>query len=309
MDVDLAALPSEQSSADWADLDQWDIVGIVRLMAAEEARVPASVRDAAVPLARAIEAIVDRLSAGGRLRYIGAGSAGRIAALDAAECAPTFGVSADLVAAVVAGGSEALADAREGLEDVAEAGAADLRTAGLAARDAVVGVSASGRTPYVVGALRYAREIGACTITITCNRETDLGDESDVSVEVPVGPEVVAGSTRLKAGSAQKLVLNIISTVVMVRLGHTYGNLMVGVRPDNEKLRRRRSLMLEQATGAGAEDVDVALAECSGDAKVALVHLIAGVSPSEAARRLASAAGRVRLALLSPPEGRSSIDG
>lgn len=282
--------PTEAASPRFADLELHTARELVRLLNEEDATVPHAVADAGDVLAAAIEAIVERLAAGGRLIYVGAGTSGRLAALDAAECGPTFGSPPGEVVAVTPSGAEED-------EDDSGRGAADLAALGPGPGDAVVAVTASGSTPYVLAALDAAKAAGALRVAVVCVRSSTAGARADHEVVVVVGPEAIAGSTRLKAGTAQKLVLNTISTVTMVRLGRTYGGLMVSVVQDNAKLRERARRNVVLATGAPEEEVDAALAESGGDAKVALVSLLAGVDPSTARERLAGAGGSVRLAV------------
>ena len=269
-----------------ADLDLKSTHGLVELMNAEDANVPDAVHAAAAPLAAAIDAIVARLERGGRLVYVGAGTSGRLAAMDAAECEPTFGVRPGLVVAITV--------TEEAAEDDSDAGAADLTAANVGAADAVVAISASGTTPYVLGAARAARETDALTVGVVCAPDSELGRVVEHEIAVVVGPEVLAGSTRLKAGTAQKLVLNTISTVTMVRLGKTFGNLMVDVVASNAKLRGRARRAVELATGASSDEADAALESARGDAKVAIVSLLAGLSADEARLRLKAANGSIR---------------
>ena len=266
-------------------------------MSSEDASVPLAVEAAGASIAEAIDAIVSRLEAGGRLIYVGAGTSGRLALVDAVECESTFAVPPGLVVALVAGGATSAATAQEHAEDDDVAGAAEIAALDSGSLDAVVGLSASGRTPYVVGALAAARSAGALTVALVAVPDSELGSSADHEIAVVVGPEVIAGSTRLKAGTAQKLVLNMISTIAMVRLGKTYGNLMVDVVATNDKLRARVQRIVMQATGADRESVDAALADSGGDAKVAIVTLLSGVDVAEAQRRLAAAHGVVRKAL------------
>jgi N-acetylmuramic acid 6-phosphate etherase len=290
---------TEQRAPGGADLDLRSTAELVRLINDEDATVAGAVRAASAELAGAVDAIVQRLERGGRLVYVGAGSSGRLAAVDAAECPPTFGVAPELVLAVVAGGAESLAVAQEAAEDDHAAGCRDVESAGVSAADAVVLLSASGRTPYVLGAARAAAAAGALSVAVVCVRDSELGLLVDHEVAAVVGPEVVAGSTRLKAGTAQKLVLNTISTVAMIRLGKTYGNLMVDVVASNAKLRARARRAVALATGAGEEQVDAALAAAGGEPKVAIVSLLADLDPAEARTRLTAAGGLVRKALAS----------
>ena len=261
----------------------------MRLFNREDRAVPDAVAAAADPIANAIDAIVDRLRSGGRLIYVGAGTSGRLAALDAAECGPTFGMDSSQVVAVVASDDAA--------EDNAAAGEEDLQHLDVTERDAVVGISASGSTPYTVAALAHARAANALIVSVACLPSSELAASADHEIVLAVGPELVAGSTRLKAGTAQKLVLNAISTISMVRLGKTYGNLMVDVHAANDKLRARARRAVAVATGAGPDAVDRAIAAAQGDAKVALVSLASGIDADAARARLEAAGGNVREAL------------
>jgi N-acetylmuramic acid 6-phosphate etherase len=280
-----------------ADIDLRTTRELVELINDADATVAAAVRRASAALADAIDAIVGRLELGGRLVYVGAGSSGRLALVDAAECGPTFGLEPDRVVALVAGGPTALATAQEAAEDDAEAGAADVAAAGVGAEDAVVALSASGGTPYVLGAARAARAAGALTIAVVCAEGSELGRLAEREIAVVVGPEVISGSTRMKAGTAQKLVLNTISTVSMIRLGRTFGNLMVDVVASNAKLRGRARDAVALATGAPDDEVDAALAAAGGEVKVAIVSLLAGIDAADARERLDEAGGAVRRAL------------
>ena len=293
----LEQLLTEQVDDRYAAIDTASVAELALLMNEADSSVPAAVRLAFPQIVPAIEAVTERLAAGGRLLYIGAGSAGRMGVLDAAECPPTFSTPPGLVQAVIAGGGDALQIAVEGAEDDGAAGRAVVAARGVDASDAVVGIAASGRTPYVLAAVRAARERGALTVGLSCNRNTPLSAEALYPIEVLVGPEVVAGSTRLKAGTAQKLVLNMMSTIAMVRLGKTYGNLMVDLRVTNAKLRDRALRIVERVTGASRRDAEMAL-ELSGlDVKIAIVMLGASSSVDEATVRLARHGGRLREAL------------
>jgi N-acetylmuramic acid 6-phosphate etherase len=280
-----------------ADLDLRPTQELVEILNDEDAKVAAAVRRAAVPLGAAIDAIVKRLERGGRLVYVGAGSSGRLAMIDAAECGPTFGVPPGRVLAIVAGGPGAAAVAQEAAEDDLEAGRHDLAAARVGAVDAVVAISASGSTPYVIGAARAAAEAGALTVGVVCAPDSELGRIVQHEITAVVGPEVIAGSTRLKAGTAQKLILNAISTVTMVRLGKTFGNLMVDVVASNAKLRSRARRIVAQATNASPDEVESALEAARGDVKVAIVSLLAGVTIDDARIRLKVAGGSVRRSL------------
>jgi N-acetylmuramic acid 6-phosphate etherase len=269
---------------------------LVELMNREDATVPAAVGSVAGKLSAAIDAIVDRLRRGGRLIYVGAGSSGAIAALDADECEATFSTEPGQVVAIVAGAGLTGA-AREAAEDDVAAGAGAVDELDVSDRDAVVGVSASGRTPYVLAALERARAAGAVTVAVVAAHGSELSPVVDHELAVVVGPEVVAGSTRLKAGSAQKLVLNTISTVAMIRLGKTYGDLMVDVRASNAKLAARARRIVRVATGVSEEDAETALAAADGSAKVAVVALLKEIDTGEARARLERAGGNIGSAL------------
>lgn len=270
---------------------------LVELMNREDATVPGAVDEIAGEIAEAIDAVVERLRGGGRLVYVGAGSSGRIAALDADECEATFSAAPGQVVALVAGAGLASAEEREAAEDDAEAGRRAVVELGISGRDAVVGVSASGRTPYVVEALAAAAETGALTVAVVAVLDSQLAGVAEHELAVVVGPEFVAGSTRLKAGTAQKLVLNTISTVAMIRLGKTYGDLMVDVRTSNEKLAARARRIVRQATGASEDEAEAALSEADGSAKVAIVALLVETDAATARERLERAGGVIRAAL------------
>ena len=272
-----------------ADLDLRPTRDLVDLMNSEDATVADAVREVAGPLAAAIDAIVDRLERGGRLVYVGAGTSGRLAAMDAAECQPTFGLRPGVVVAITV--------TDEPAEDDFDAGAAHLAGAKVGPRDAVVAVSASGSTPYVLGAARAAGAVDALTVGVVCAPGSELGRSVEHEIVAVVGPEVIAGSTRLKAGTAQKLILNTISTVTMIRLGKTFGNLMVDVVASNAKLRARARRTVELVTDASSDEAEAALEAARGDAKVAIVSLLAGVSADEARLRLKAAGGHVRRSL------------
>jgi N-acetylmuramic acid 6-phosphate etherase len=269
---------------------------LVELMNREDATVPAAVGSVAGELARAIDAIAERLRDGGRLVYIGAGSSGAIAALDADECEATFSTEPGQVVALVAGAGLAAGE-REAAEDDAGAGARAVEQHGVSTRDAVVGVTASGRTPYVLAALERARAAGALTVALVATRGSQLGAAADHELAVVVGPEVLAGSTRLKAGTAQKLVLNTISTVAMIKLGKTYGDLMVDLRASNAKLEARARRIVRMATGVSDEEAETALAAAGGSAKVAVVALLKEIDADAAHAELERAGGDIRSAL------------
>ena len=288
------------------ELDRLPTQELVRVIHHEDATVLAAVRKELPAIARAIDAIVDALSRGGRLIYVGAGTSGRLATLDAAECPPTFGTSPKLVQAVIAGGRRALTDAVEGAEDDAKQAARDLKARQITKADVVVGLTASGTTPYVLGALQLARRRGAMTIGITSNRDSPIQWLARITIAPETGPEVVAGSTRMKAGTAQKLVLNMLSTAAMIRLGHVYSNWMVDVALTNEKLRRRGLRILQEASGAAESEAARALAGAGNRLRVALVMLKMKSSAGEARQRLLQAGGNLRRALGESSQQRAS---
>jgi N-acetylmuramic acid 6-phosphate etherase len=291
---DLATEAGSKPAADYDVLPTQELVELMRRSG--EAVLPA-VAGASEAIAAAIDALSDRLAQGGRLVYVGAGSSGRLGALDAAECESTFSTAPGQVVALVAGGMGSPSSVQERAEDDHAAGATDIRRLQIEAKDAVVGVSASGRTPYVVGALTEARSAGALTAAVVSVERSELTSIVDLEIAVVVGPEFLAGSTRLNAGTAQKLVLNMISTISMIRLGKTYGNLMVDVLATNEKLRARVRRMVIAATGAAPDQVDEALEASNGNAKVAIVSLLADVDADAARARLDKAGDNTRLAL------------
>lgn len=295
-DDDFATL-TEATNAATVDIDTLPTLEIVQRINTEDQRVAPAVAAELPAIARAIDAIAERMQRGGRLIYIGAGTSGRLGVLDAAECPPTFSTSPDQVIGLIAGGERALTHAIEGAEDNADAGADDIARLNVTERDCVVGIAASGRTPYVIGGMREAKRRGAFSVSVACNRPAPIHDLADVSIAPLVGPEVIAGSTRLKAGTAQKMVLNMLSTGAMIRLGKTLGNLMVDVQATNTKLRARARRIVAQACDLSEEAADALLARCDGEVKTAIVVARAGVSPDEARARLRAANGVVRDAL------------
>jgi N-acetylmuramic acid 6-phosphate etherase len=280
-----------------ADLDELSTIELVRLMNAEDARVAVAVAAELSAIGAAIDGIAERMRRGGRLVYIGAGTSGRLGMLDASECEGTFNTAPGQIAAVIAGGPDALTGAIEDAEDDQAGGAASIADLAVADADSVVGISASGRTPFVIGALLEARRRGALTVALAANQPSPLETLADVSIAPMVGPEILTGSTRLKAGTAQKMVLNMLSTGVMVRLGKTFGNLMVDVRPKNAKLRERARRIVEEATGTSEEEARALLEATDGDVKVAVVAALGGVPLASARAALERTRGVVRLAL------------
>jgi N-acetylmuramic acid 6-phosphate etherase len=293
----LARLATEQADSEFSDLDRLPVAALVTLMAAQARRAGEAVTEATDLIAPVVDAVVKRLTAGGRLIYVGAGTAGRIGMLDAAEAAPTFSVPDGMIAAIMAGGQEAFGSAQENVEDDPSAGAYALDRLGVSERDAVLGISASGRTPYVLGALRRANEVGALTACLACNDNTPLGKLAQFPIEIRTGPEVIAGSTRLNAGTVQKIVLNIISTAAMVRLGKTFGSLMVDVRPTNTKLRERAVRIVTAISGVPPRDARRALVASGWRPKVASIVAAYRLAPDAAGALLEEHGGRLRDAL------------
>jgi N-acetylmuramic acid 6-phosphate etherase len=279
------------------NLDRMTALQIVRLMNHEDHKVASAVARELPSIARAVDAIVQRMQLGGRLIYVGAGTSGRIAVLDASECPSTFSTPPGLVRALIAGGRKAITGPVEGAEDRPQGAVRDLKKIALKTNDALVGIAASGTTPYVLGAIGFAKRRKALTIGISCNYNSPLGRAADIAIMPVVGPEVLTGSTRLKSGTAQKMVLNMLSTAVMVRLGHAYDNLMIDHGIANEKLRKRSKQILEVASSRSVSAVEHALRQSEHDQRVALVMLKSGVSASQARKKLADSGGRLRTAL------------
>jgi N-acetylmuramic acid 6-phosphate etherase len=290
---------TEQQNPRSRALDRKGTLEILRVLNNEDARVASAVRRELPQIAKAVDAIVKALSIDGKLIYIGAGTSGRMAVLDAAECPPTFGTDPSLVQAIIAGGERALRFATEDAEDSSSAGAHDLQRAKISRRDVIVGVSASGTTPYVLGAMAFAKKRGALTIGVTSNEESPLAKQARIAITPDTGPEAVTGSTRMKAGTAQKMVLNLLSTAAMVRLGRVYDNWMIHVALTNAKLRRRGAEILQAAAGVDASTAAHALRQAQHKLPVALVMLRSKVDARVAQKALAAARGNVRLALAS----------
>lgn len=294
----LDTLTTEAFRPELSEIDRLPTSEIAKIMNGEDATVPAAVAEQLPAIAAAIDGTAERMARGGRLIYAGAGTAGRLGVLDASECPPTFNTDPAEVVGLIAGGPSAMVTAVEGAEDSKELAADDLDGLRLTADDVVVGISASGRTPYAIGAVEHARtRYGALTIGLSCNADSALAAAADHGIEVVVGPELLTGSTRLKAGTAQKLVLNMLSTITMIRLGKTYGNLMVDVRASNEKLRARSRRIVSLATGASDEEIEAALAATDGEVKNAILTILGGVDGPTAADLLSSSDGHLRAAL------------
>lgn len=294
---DIQRLGTEQRNRRAKDLDKKSAREIAAIINREDADVPRAVNKAIPQIAKAIDAIAKAIGSGGRLIYVGAGTSGRLAALDASECPPTFNVSPETVQYVMAGGERALSAAAEFNEDSRDQGIADIAGKNPGANDVVVGVAASGRTPYTVAAVEYARQCGAKTVAVVCNRKSPLGKAAEIEIVAEVGPEVVSGSTRMKAGTAQKLILNMLTTGAFTRLGYVYGNLMVNVHLTNEKLVERGIGILVEAAKVDRKAAEGALAVAENDVSTAMVMLRAKVSVEEARNRLRNAKRNVRKAI------------
>jgi N-acetylmuramic acid 6-phosphate etherase len=293
----LGALATETADPRYAEIDRMSVAELAATMNAADAEVPAAVSAALPAIVPAIEATSQRMARGGRLVYVGAGTPGRIGVLDASECPPTFRTSPELVFAIIAGGPSAIVNPSEGAEDDGAAGAAAIDAAGIGENDTVIGIASSGRTPYVIAAVARARELGALTVGLSCNVDTALSVAAEFGIEISVGPEVLAGSTRLKAGTAQKLVLNMFSTIVMVQQGKTYGNFMVDLNPSNHKLRERAVGMVSAIAHVDRERARATLESAGFDVKTAVVMLRLGLDRDAAADRIDAAHGRLRVAL------------
>jgi N-acetylmuramic acid 6-phosphate etherase len=295
--MQLTKLKTERRNRATENLDAMTTLEVVSAMNHEDATVPRTIKRALPDIARAVDVIADCFARGGRLIYAGTGTSGRIGALDASECPPTFGISPEMVQFLIAGGEGALANATESSEDSAELGRSDMAAMKPGKRDAVVGIAASGRTPYTIAALEYAGRKGAATIAIACNRGSALGKAASIRIEVEVGPEVLTGSSRLKAGSAQKQICNMLTTGAMVKMGYVYSNLMVNMQLRNEKLVERGIAILESLAHVSRETALDVLNKAGMSLPVALVMLQADVSKSEAAKRLRKTKGNVRKAI------------
>ena len=293
----LENLLTEQINPASASIDSLPTEDVLRIINAEDQKVARAVEREIPAITRAVDAIVASLEKGGRLFYIGAGTSGRLGVLDASECPPTFSVPPDLVQGIIAGGSTALSQATETTEDDPAMGARDLGARGFTGSDVLVGIAASGRTPYVLGAIAEARRLGATTIGISCTPDSELSRAAEIPIAPLVGPEVVAGSTRMKSGTAQKLVLNMLTTGAFIRMGYVYGNLMVNVQPKNTKLLDRARRIVAQAAGVDYERAGELLAQGGNNVRTAILMGKSGMSREEAERRLAETGGRISKAL------------
>lgn len=290
-------LVTEASNPNTADIDSKTTTEILRLINTEDATVPGIVAKELDYIAQAVELLVETFKRGGRLYYIGAGTSGRLGVLDASECPPTFGTKPEMVQGLIAGGDVALQRSQEGAEDRSELGEHDLRTAGFTANDIVCGIAASRRTPYVLGALAYARSLGARTLFVTCNPRSEINVPVDVAICPVVGPEVVMGSTRMKAGTATKLVLNMLTTTSMIKLGKVFGNMMVDLQMTSKKLEERSKRTVMMVTGLDYDEAEAYLLQAGGHVKTALVMILAGVDKNTAQESLAANNGFVRRAI------------
>lgn len=295
--LNLGKLTTESRNQNTLNIDKVSTSEMVKIINNEDKKVAEAVERELPQIAEAIDGIVERMHKGGRLIYIGAGTSGRLGILDASECPPTYGVSEELVQGVIAGGEEAILRAKEGAEDSKELAIEDLKERNLTENDTVVGLAASGRTPYVIGGLEYANEIGALTVSITCNADSDVSKAAKISIAPVVGAEVVTGSTRLKSGTAQKLVLNMLSTGSMIKLGKVYGNLMVDVKSTNEKLVERAKKIVCEATGVTISEAAEVLEKTELDVKLAIFMILSGLDINESRKRLEDNKGYIAKAL------------
>ena len=297
MDLNLKEMATEIRNPRTMNLDEMTPLEIVTAMNREDGEVPLAIQEVLPQIAEAVSVLEQAFLTGGRLFYMGAGTSGRLGVLDASECPPTFGVNPGMVVGLIAGGEQAFTKAVEGAEDSLRLGREDLKGYGLNAKDVVVGIAASGRTPYVLGGLEYAGEVGCYTIAISCNKGSAIGREAKLAIEVQPGPEVLTGSTRLKAGTAQKLILNMLSTASMVRIGKVYKNLMVDVVQSNDKLRKRAENIVMDATGVEREVARKTIDEADGKVKTAITMILTESDANTAEELLEKANGYVREAI------------
>lgn len=293
----LDRLTTESRNQNTLNIDKVSTLEMVKIINNEDKKVAIAVENELPQIAEAIDGIVERINRGGRLIYIGAGTSGRLGILDASECPPTYGVSEELVQGIIAGGTEAIFRAKEGAEDSKELAIEDLKVKNLTENDTVVGLAASGRTPYVIGGLEYANKIGALTVSVTCNGDSEVSKVAKISIAPVVGAEVVTGSTRLKSGTAQKLVLNMLSTGTMIKLGKVYGNLMVDVRATNEKLVERAKRIVCEATGVEKSQAEEVLSETNFDVKLAIFMILSGLNITQAKEKLSASKGYIARAM------------
>lgn len=295
--VDLRRIDTEQQNKNTINLDQMSVREALTVMNQEDKKVAKAIEKVLPEIEKAVHVIIEKFNAGGRLIYIGAGTSGRLGVLDAAECPPTFGAPKEQVVGIIAGGEKAFTEAIEGSEDNIEMGKKDLKKIGLTKNDVVVGLAASGRTPYVIGALEYANSIQAPTVAIACTRESEIGQVANIAIEATPGPEVLTGSTRLKAGTTQKLILNMLSTISMVGIGKAYKNLMVDVQPSNEKLISRAINIVMQATGVEEAVARKKMEESEGNVKAAILMILLDIDKETAEQKLVETKGHIRQSL------------
>ena len=295
--MDLSRLTTERRNPASAHIDSCTTLEMVTIMQQEDSKIASAIEKILPEIARAIDATSQRLENGGRLFYLGAGTSGRLGILDASECPPTYGTDPELVQGLIAGGIPAIFRAQEGAEDNPGLAVHDLKEDGFSAKDVLVGIAASGRTPYVIGGLKYARELGALTIALACSEHAEIAALADIALTPVTGPEVVTGSTRMKAGTAQKLVLNMLSTGTMIKLGKVYGNLMVDVKASNKKLEERAIRIVMEGSGCERTEAEKALKGADGHAKLAILMVVAGVSASEGKALLERTSGHLAAAI------------
>ena len=295
--IDLAKLTTERRNPASAHIDGCSTLEMVTIMQQEDSRIALAIEKILPEIAKAIDEISLRLKNGGRLFYRGAGTSGRLGILDASECPPTYGTAPELVQGLIAGGIPAIFRAQEGAEDNPDLGVSDLKEHAFSKKDVLVGIAASGRTPYVIGGLNYAHELGALTIALSCSEHSQIAALADIALTPITGPEIVTGSTRMKAGTAQKLVLNMLSTGTMIKLGKVYGNLMVDVKASNKKLQERAIRIVMEGSGCTRGEAETALKEADGRAKLAILMVVTGLSAAEGRRALQKAEGHLAAAI------------
>ena len=295
--MDLSRLTTERRNPASAHIDSCTTLEMVTIMQQEDSKIASAIEKILPEIARAIDATSQRLENGGRLFYLGAGTSGRLGILDASECPPTYGTDPELVQGLIAGGIPAIFRAQEGAEDNPDLAVHGLKEHGFSAKDVLVGIAASGRTPYVIGGLKYARELGALTIALACSEHAEIAALADIALTPVTGPEVVTGSTRMKAGTAQKLVLNMLSTGTMIKLGKVYGNLMVDVKASNKQLEERASRIVMEGSGCERTEAEKALKGADGHAKLAILMVVADVSASEGKALLERTSGHLAAAI------------
>lgn len=297
MQVNLIKLETEKRNYDTKNIDKLTTKEVVKLINNEDKKVALVVEKALSNIANTVDLVYEQIKLGGRLIYIGAGTSGRLGILDAAECPPTYGINFDLVQGIIAGGKEAIFKAKEGAEDSQELAVEDLKSVGFNNKDVLIGIAASGRTPYVIGALKYAKKIDAKTVSLCCVKSGEISKYSDIAIEVVTGPEVITGSTRMKAGTAQKMVLNMISTGVMIKCGKVYGNLMIDLKPTNEKLVERSKKIIMEAVGCSREIAEEFFIKSNENVKLAIFMILSGLEKNDAIEILEKNEGKISKAI------------